>query len=62
MDTNGTNMIMPVAPSGGMGGFGFGGDNGWWIILLFVLLRTPLQTFCLNFLHFVPILLFFFDL
>lgn len=29
-DTN--NMVMPVAPSGG--GFGFGGDSGWWILLL----------------------------
>lgn len=36
-DSNGTNMIMPVAPSGFGGGFG-SGDNGWWIILLFVLL------------------------
>jgi len=36
--TDSTNMVMPVAPSGGMGfGSGFGGD-GWWIILLFVLL------------------------
>lgn len=32
-------MIMPVAPTGFGGGFGNGfGDNGWWIILLFVLL------------------------
>lgn len=31
------NMVMPVSPMNG-GGFGFGGDNGWWIILLFVLL------------------------
>lgn len=31
------NMVMPVAPTG-FGGNGFGGDNGWWIILLFVLL------------------------
>ena len=38
-DSNGTNMIMPVAPSGFGGGFGSGfGDNGWWIILLFILL------------------------
>ena len=31
-------MIMPVAPMYGGGGFGtgFGGDNGWWIILLFL--------------------------
>lgn len=33
------NMVMPVAPTGFGGGFGNGfGDNGWWIILLFVLL------------------------
>lgn len=39
MDSNGgTGMIMPVAPSGGFGGgVGFG-DNGFWIILLFILL------------------------
>ena len=39
-DENGSNMVMPVAPmygSGSNGGFGFG-DNGWWIILLFILL------------------------
>ena len=35
---NGTGMIMPVAPTGGFGGgMGFG-DNGFWIILLFILL------------------------
>jgi len=34
-----SGMIMPVAPTGFGGGFGNGfGDNGWWIILLFVLL------------------------
>ena len=32
------NMVMPVSPmGGGFGNAGFGGD-GWWIILLFVLL------------------------
>ena len=31
------NMVMPVAPTGN-GGFGGMGDNGWWIILLFILL------------------------
>ena len=39
-DENNTGMVMPVAPmygNGGNGGFGFG-DNGWWIILLFILL------------------------
>ena len=32
-------MIMPVSPMNGYGsnGYGFGGD-GWWIILLFILL------------------------
>jgi hypothetical protein len=37
-DDNG--MIMPVAPTGfggGFGGFG-GGDNGYWVILLFIIL------------------------
>lgn len=40
-DENGTNMVMPVAPmynNGGNGGFGFGDGNGFWIILLFILL------------------------
>lgn len=37
-DENGSGMVMPVAPMNGSGnGFGFGGD-GWWIILLFILL------------------------
>ena len=43
-EENGTGMVMPVAPmyggnyGGGMGfGNGFGGD-GWWILLLFILL------------------------
>ena len=36
--TDNGSMVMPVAPSGGSGfGNGFG-DNGWWIILLFILL------------------------
>ena len=41
---DGGNMVMPVAPMygggyGNGGGFGgFGGDNGWWIVLLFILL------------------------
>lgn len=30
------NMVMPVAPTGGMGN-GFGGD-GWWLLLLFIIL------------------------
>ncbi|MBE6993580.1 MAG: hypothetical protein E7423_02915 [Ruminococcaceae bacterium] len=34
-----TGMVMPVAPAGyGNGGFGGFGGDGWWIILLFVLL------------------------
>lgn len=43
LENEGSNMVMPVAPMyGGYGmnnggGFGFG-DNGWWIILLFILL------------------------
>lgn len=36
------NMVMPVAPMNGAGynngGFGFNGNDGWWIILLFILL------------------------
>lgn len=36
---NGSGMIMPVAPTGSMGGFGnLGADGGWWIILLFIVL------------------------
>ena len=32
-------MVMPVSPMGGYGNGGYGfGDNGWWIILLFILL------------------------
>ena len=30
-----TNTYMPVVPAGN-NGFGFGGDSGWWIILLFL--------------------------
>lgn len=35
-----SNMVMPVGPMYGNngGGFGFGNDSGWWIILLFILL------------------------
>ena len=39
-DDNGTGMVMPVSPmyGGNNGGFGFGDGNGWWILLLFILL------------------------
>ena len=40
-DESGSNMVMPVAPmyGGNQGGFGgFGDGNGWWILLLFILL------------------------
>lgn len=38
-EENGNGMVMPVSPMyGNGGGFGNGfGDNGWWIILLFLL-------------------------
>lgn len=39
LDGGNGNMIMPVAPTGGFAGNGMGfGDNGFWIILLFILL------------------------
>ena len=34
---SGATMTMPVAPTGMMGG-GFGGENGWWIILFLIVL------------------------
>lgn len=38
-ESNGTGMVMPVAPMyGGSGGFGNFGGDGWWILLLFFLL------------------------
>lgn len=39
-ENNGTNMVMPVAPTNGFGNAGFGGfgGDGWWIILLFLFL------------------------
>ena len=38
-DENGMGTTMLVQPTNGGGfGNGFGGDNGWWIILLFILL------------------------
>ena len=41
LEESGNNMVMPVSPmmNGGMtDGFGFGNGNGWWILLLFILL------------------------
>lgn len=29
-------MTMPVTPANNSGGFGFGGDGAWWIIILFL--------------------------
>lgn len=40
-DESGNSMVMPVAPMYGgnsNNGFGFGDGNGWWILLLFILL------------------------
>lgn len=38
-DDNGNGMVMPVTPMGGYGSGNNGfGDDGWWIILLFILL------------------------
>ena len=40
-DENGTGMVMPVAPMYGNQGNGFGngfGGDGWWILLLFLLI------------------------
>lgn len=41
-DGNEGGMVMPVAPMNNFGGNGFGnafgGDGGWWILLLFILL------------------------
>ena len=36
--TDENNMVMPVAPMSGNSGFGGFGGDGWWIILLFILL------------------------
>jgi len=43
LEESGNGMVMPVAPmyGGGNNGFGFGngfGGDGWWILLLFILL------------------------
>ena len=37
-DENGSGMVMPVSPMYGSGDGMFGGNSGWWIILLFILL------------------------
>lgn len=41
MSLTSNEMVMPVTPmygngGGGSNGFGWGGDNGWWLILLFL--------------------------
>ena len=37
--TDDNNLIMPVAPMNGGGGFGnFGNGDGWWVLILFLLL------------------------
>ena len=38
MTENGTGMVMPVAPSGFMGGDGFGANGAWWIIIILALM------------------------
>ena len=40
LENEGSNMVMPVSPmyGSGNGGFGFGNDGGWWILILFLLL------------------------
>lgn len=35
-DESGGNMVMPVAPMGGMNNNGFGDGGWWWLILLFL--------------------------
>ena len=41
-DDGNNGMVMPVTPMGGYGGNGFGGgfgdSNGWWVLLLFLLI------------------------
>ena len=37
--STGNDMVMPVAPmmgNGGNGGFGWGGDGAWWLLVLFL--------------------------
>lgn len=35
---NGDGMVMPVSPMGNFGGgYGFGGDGAWWLLILFAL-------------------------
>ena len=34
MTENGNGMVMPVAPTGFMGGDGFGANGAWWIIII----------------------------
>lgn len=37
-DNNGNGLVMPVSPMNyGNGGFGFGGDGAWWLIVLLLI-------------------------
>lgn len=37
-EENGGGMVMPVSPMGNYGGgYGFGGDGAWWLLILFAL-------------------------
>ena len=38
MTENGNNMVMPVAPTGFMGGDGFGANGAWWIIIILAMM------------------------
>lgn len=38
MTENGNGMIMPVAPTGFMGGDGFGANGAWWIIIILAMM------------------------
>ena len=38
MTENGNSMVMPVAPTGFMGGDGFGANGAWWIIIILAMM------------------------
>lgn len=38
MTENGNGMVMPVAPTGFMGGDGFGANGAWWIIIILAMM------------------------